>query len=190
LGNSFAQRELADEYLLRFRGIAKHRLGVMMITTWILAALLAEAAAGESKREVESNRIVVPVPNATMACTKEGDHLVCVIPLHNDIADELQLSASSAPKSQPYKRSPPTPALPDPQILRQLKVAEGNIELAKSLLPRASTPEEAVLAEQLLYWAKEQYRWTEALLHSDQEDLRRAPDPFDRQNDESHTQSM
>jgi hypothetical protein len=74
--------------------------------------------------------------------------------------------------------------------LKQLKVAEWNIELAKSLLPRATTPEEAVLAEQMLYWAKEQYRWTEALLHSDQEVLRRAPDPFERQGQESRTQSM
>jgi hypothetical protein len=70
--------------------------------------------------------------------------------------------------------------------LTQLKAAEGNIELAKSLLPRATTPEEAVFAEQLLYWAKEQYRSTEALLHTDQEDLHGAPDPFEGQ---SHNQN-
>jgi len=161
-----------------------------MISTWVLAALLAEGAEGQTNREGESVRIVVPVPNATMTCTKEGDHLVCVLPLHNEVADDPQVSASPAPKAQPYKRSPPTPALPDPQILKQLKVAEGNIELAKSLLPRATTPEAAVFAEQLLYWAKEQYRWTEALLHTDQEDLHRAPDPFERQSHESNTQSM
>ena len=161
-----------------------------MITTWVLAALLAEAAEGQSKPEVERNRIVVPIPNGTMTCTKEGDHLVCVLPLQKEPAIEAQVSVSPAPKAQPYKRSPPTPALPDPQILKQLKVAEGNIELAKSLLPRATTPEEAVLAEQLLYWAKEQYRWTEALLHADQEDLRRAPDPFESQSHESNAQSM
>ena len=161
-----------------------------MITTWVLAALLAEGAEGQSKREIENNQIVVPVPNGTMACTKEGDHLVCVLPLHKEVADEPLLSANSTQKAQPYKRSPATPALPDPQILNQLKVAEGNIELAKSLLPRATTPEEVVLAEQLLYWAKEQYRWTEALLQSDQEVLRRAPDPFEGQSHESSTQSM
>jgi hypothetical protein len=161
-----------------------------MITTWVLAALLAEAADGQSKREVENNQIVVPIPNGTMTCTKEGDHLVCVLPLHQEAADEPQLSASPAPKAQPYKRSPPTPALPDPQILKQLKVAEQNIALAKSLLPKATSPEEAVLAEQMLYWAKEQYRWTEALLHSDQEVLRRVPDPFETQSHESTTQSM
>ena len=161
-----------------------------MITTWVLAALLAEAAEGQSKPEVDSNRIVVPVPSGSMACTKEGDHLVCVIPLHKEVADEPQVPASRARKAQSYTRSPPTPALPDPQILKQLKVAAGNIELAKSLLPRATTPEEAVLAEQMLYWAKEQYRWTEALLHSDQEGLRRAPDPFEMQGHESTTQSM
>jgi hypothetical protein len=161
-----------------------------MISTWVLAALLAEAAEGQGKKGEESNPIVVPVPNGTMACTKEGDHLVCVIPLRKEVADEPLLSASPAPKARPYKRSPPAPSLPDPQILKQLKVAEWNIELAKSLLPRATTPEEAVLAEQMLYWAKEQYRWTEALLHSDQEVLRRAPDPFERQGQESRTQSM
>jgi hypothetical protein len=161
-----------------------------MITTWVIAALLAKTADGQSKPEVDSNRIVVPVPNGTMACTKEGDHLVCVVPLHKEVADEPRFSASPAPKTQSYKRSPPTPALPDPQILKQLKVAEGNIELAKSLLPRATTPEEAVLAEQLLYWAKEQYRWTEALLHSEQEVLRLAPDPFEMQSHESNAQSM
>jgi hypothetical protein len=188
--NSFATCERVDEFLLRFEEIANHRLGVRMINIWVLAALLAEAAGGQSKREVQSNRIVVPVPNATMACTKDGDHLVCVLPLQKEVADEPVLSANPAPKAQPYKRSPPPPALPDPQILKQLKVAEGNIELAKSLLPRATTPEATVLAGQLLFWAKEQYRWTEVLLHSDQEDLRRAPDPFERQSHESNSQSM
>ena len=161
-----------------------------MITTWVLAALLAEAAEGQHRPAAESNRIVVPIPNGTMTCTKEGDHLVCVLPLHKEAAEEPRPSASPAPKAQPYKRSTSTPALPDPQILNQLKVAEGNIELAKSLLPRATTPEEAVFAEQLLYWAKEQYRWTEALLHTDQDDLRRAADPFERQSHESNAQSM
>jgi len=165
-----------------------------MINTWILAALLAEAAEGQSKREVAGNRIVVPVPSATMACTKEGDHLVCVLPLPKEVADEPLLSSSPAsspaPKAQPYKRSPPTPALPDPQTLNQLKAAEGNIELAKLLLPMATSPEEAVLAKQMLYWAKEQYKWTEALLHVDQEDLHRAPDPFERQSHASNAQSM
>jgi len=161
-----------------------------MISTWVLAALLADSADGQSKPEVDSNRIVVPVPNDTMTCTKEGDHLLCVIPLHKEVADEPRYAASPAPRARSYKRSPPTPALPDPQILKQLKEAEGNIELAKSLLPRATTPEEAVLAEQLLYWAKEQYRWTEALLYSEQEVLRRAPDPFEMQSHESNAQSM
>ena len=165
-----------------------------MITTWVLAALLAEAADGQSKREVENNQIVVPIPNGTMTCTKEGDHLVCVLPLPKEVADEPLLSSSPAsspaPKAQPYKRSPPTPALPDPQILKQLKVAEQNIALAKSLLPKATSPEEAVLAQQMLYWAKEQYRWTEALLHVGQDDLQRAPDPFDRQSHENNAQSM
>jgi len=160
-----------------------------MITTLVLAALLAEAAEGQSKREVDSSRIVVPVPNGTMACTKDGDHLVCVLPLQ-EVANEPQFSSSPAPKAQPYKRSPPTPALPDPQILNQLKEAERNIELAKALLPRATTPAEVVLAGQLLYGAREQYRWTEALLQADQEALHRAPDPFESQNHESNAQSM
>ena len=159
-----------------------------MITTWILAALLAEGAEGQTKIQAECNRILVPVPNGAMTCTKDGDHLVCVLPLP-EVADEPQLSSSPAPKAQPYKRSPPTLALPDPQILSQLKGAERNIELAKSLLPRATTPAAEVLALELLYGAKEQYKWTEALLHADQEDLRRAPDPFERQSHESTTQS-
>jgi hypothetical protein len=188
--NTFALGERVDEALLQSRRIANHRLGVIMITTWVLAALLAEAAEGQSKREVESNRIVVPVPSGAMTCTKEGDHLVCVLPLQKDGADEPRPTASPAPKAQAYKRSHPTPALPDPQVLKQLKVAEENIVLAKSLLPRATTPEEAVLAQQLLYWAKEQYRWTEALLHTDQNDLDRAPDPFERQGQERNAQAM
>jgi hypothetical protein len=155
-----------------------------MITTLVFAALLAEAA------QAKTNQLVVPVPDATMTCTKEGDHLVCVIPLQKEVAGEPQLSASPAPKARPYKRTAPAPALPDPEILTQLKVAEGNIELAKSLLPKATTPEEAVLAQQLLYWAKKQYSLSEALLHTDKEDLRLAPDPFERQSHENDAQSM
>jgi len=160
-----------------------------MITTLVLTALLAEAAEGQGKLEAESNRIVVPVPNGTMTCTRDGDHLVCLLPLP-DVAAEPQLASIPAPKALPYRRSPPTQALPDPQILNQLKEAERNIELAKWLLPRATTPQETVLAGRLLYGAKEQYRWTEALLHSDQDDLNRAPDPFEGQAQESNAHSM
>ena len=162
-----------------------------MITTLVLASLLAENAAGKVQQNTESNRIVVPVPNATMSCTKEGDHLVCVVPLPKEAADEPLLSSSPPPKAaRPYRRSPTTQALPDPQVLKQLQVAEENIELAKSLLPKATTPEQAVLAQQLLYWAKKQYSTSEALLHSAQDDLLHAPDPFDRQSLKDNAQSM
>jgi hypothetical protein len=166
-----------------------------MINTWILAALLAEAADGQSKPEVENHPInhpiMVQVPNGAMTCTKEGDHLVCVLPLHHEVADAPQLSAGPAPKARPYKRSPPTPALPDPQLLKQLKVAEENIELAKALLPRTTTPEGAVLAQQLLYWANQQYKWTQALMPAEQRVLPRAPDPFTGDSHESEdAQSM
>jgi len=164
-----------------------------MINTLVLAALLAEAADGQSNRAEESHRIVVPVPNGTMTCAKEGNNLVCVLPLRQEVADTPQLSAGPAPKARPYKRSPPTPALPDPQMLVQLKVAEENIELAKSLLPKATTPEKAVLAQQMLYWAKEQYKRTEALMHTGQDDSPRVADPADPlegQSRESNVQSM
>jgi hypothetical protein len=64
-------------------------------------------------------------------------------------------------------------------VLARLKAAAANIELAKSLLPKATTPEQVVLAEQLLYRAQEEYRTAEALLHTVQGDLESAPDPFD-----------
>ena len=151
-----------------------------MITTYVLAALLAEAAEGQSNREGQTNQVVVQVPEGTMTCTKEGDHLVCVLPLRKEAVEpEPQPAAKLASKAKPYKRSPPMPALPDPQILTQLKVAERNIELARALLPKATTTEEVVLAEQLLYWAQEQYKRTEALMHVQGEELRLAPDPFE-----------
>jgi len=161
-----------------------------MITTLVLASLLAENAAGKIQQNTESNRIVVPVPTATMSCIKEGDHLVCVVPLPKEAADDPLLSSSPPPKAQPYRRSPTTQGLPDPQVLKQLKVAEENIELAKALLPKATTPEQAVLAQQLLYWAKKQYSTSEALLHSAQDDLLHAPDPFDRESLKDNAQSM
>jgi hypothetical protein len=152
-----------------------------MIATLLLAAVLAEAADGNT------NKVIVPLPDASMTCTKEGDHLLCVLPLAQEHAkeaapSETQAAASAPSQPPPYKRSTPAPALPDPQVLTQLKVAERNIEVAKSLLPRATTPEEVVLAEQLLYYAKEQYRTTEAMLHTERDDLRHAPDPFERKN--------
>jgi hypothetical protein len=165
-----------------------------MITTFILAAVLAEGAEAQPiPREEPSTRIVMPVPEGTMTCTKEGDHLVCVLPLQKEVADPPEpamMATSPAPKVQPYKRSPSTPALPDPQVLGQLKEAKDNIALAQALLPKAKTPAEAVLAQQLLYWAKEQYRTSEALLHTEQEDLRRAPDPFEASSHETGIQQM
>jgi len=162
-----------------------------MIITLVISAVLAEAAQGQAPGPVDRvDQIVVPVPGATMACTKEGDHLVCVIPLDKTLADEPQRSVDPAPKARAYKPSPPTPALPNPEILTQLKLASANIELAKSLLPKATTTEEVVLAEQLLYWAKEQKRTAEALLHTAQENLHSAPDPFDRQSRDSDAQPM
>jgi len=142
-----------------------------MIATWVLAAVLAEAA--------DTNQIVVAVPGAAMTCTREADHLVCVVPLDKEVVGEPQQTVDPVFKSpQPYRRTAPTPSLPNPEALSQLKVAKANIELAKSLLPKATTPEETVLAQQLLYWANEQYRTSEALLQT--VDLHNAPDPFDR----------
>lgn len=160
-----------------------------MINTCILAALLAEAAGGHSKPESGNHPIVVSVPTGTMTCTKQGDRLICVLPLRETPAGEPQLSAAPPPRV-PYKRTPPTPALPDPQLLGQLKVAERNIALAKSLLPRAATPEAAVLAQQLLYWANQQYKWAQALLPANQEDPHHASDPFDPVKHESSAPSM
>lgn len=151
-----------------------------MIIAWVLAGVLADAAQTDVNPINQGSQIVVPVPGAAMSCTKEGDHLVCVLPLEKPLADEAPSAVEAAAKSRPYKPSPPTPALPSPEALAQLKVAAANIELAKSLLPKARTPEEVVLAEQLLYWAKEQYRTIEAQLHTVHGSLHAAADPFDR----------
>lgn len=167
-----------------------------MISTLTIVTLLAEAAEGTGNREQQAERaadaspIVISVPKGTMSCKKEGDHLTCIVPLQNETLDELKSVQASTPKALPYKRSSPTPALPDPQVLNQLKAAQKNIDLAKSLLPRATTPEEAVFAEQLLYWAKEQYRTTEALLHTEKEDLVKATDPFEGQGSSAPSPSL
>jgi hypothetical protein len=166
-----------------------------MITTFILAAVLAEGTEAQPiRREEPSTRIVMPVPEGTMTCTKEGDRLVCVLPLQKEVVDTAEPAMVAAnpapPKAQPYKRTPSTPALPDPQVLGLLKEAKDNIALAQALLPKAKSPEEAVLAQQLLYWAKEQYRTSKALQHTQQEDLRRAPDPFEAPSSETSLQSM
>ena len=155
-----------------------------MIIAWMLAAVLAEAAGGHE------DRIVVPVPGATMTCTKEGNQLVCVLPLDQATADASPRPADPAPKAQPYKPTAPTPALPNPEAKSQLKVAKANIELAKSLVPKATTPEESVLAQQMLYWANEQYRTAEALLHTVQGNLQRAPDPFEAPSRDGNADSM
>ncbi len=144
-----------------------------MTTLWALAALLATAAGGDN------DRIVVSVPGAAMTCTKQQNHLVCVLPLDAEVANPLPRAADVAAKAPAYKPSAPTVALPAPEGLTRLKIAAANIELAKSLLPKATTPEETVLAEQMLYRAKEQYRTAELLLHTVQGDLQAAPDPFD-----------
>jgi hypothetical protein len=161
-----------------------------MVTAWVFAVVLAEAAQGQINQSNQNNQIVVPVPGATMSCTREGDHLVCVVPLGKELADEPQRAADPAPKARPYKRSTPMPALPEPEALTRLKVAAANIELAKSLLPKARTPEAVVFAEQLLYWSKEQYRTAEALLHTGKEDLQRAPDPFEDKPHANNAESM
>lgn len=149
-----------------------------MIATWMLTAILAESA-GRPIHHVE--RMLVPVPDAAMTCSKEGDHLVCVLPLNDDVAGRLEPAEESVSKARPrqHKAKAPTPPRPDPEALARLKVAAKNIELAKALVPKATTPEEVVLAEQLLYWAKEQYRAAEALLHTVEGDLQSAVDPFD-----------
>ncbi len=144
-----------------------------MIIAWMFAAILAEAAQGQS------NHIVVPVPGATMSCTREGDHLVCVLPLDKEVAGVPQRAVEPVPEARAYKRSAPSPGLPEPEALTRLKVAAANIALAQSLLPKAKTPEAKAFAEQLLYWSKEQYRTAEALLHTGKEQLQAAPDPFE-----------
>jgi hypothetical protein len=162
-----------------------------MMSTWLLAVVLAEASGAEGNRVNQADQaIVVPLSGATMTCTKEGDHLVCVVPLEKEAAKEARSAPTVAPKARVYKPSQPALTLPGPEAFAQLKVAEANIKLAKSLLPQATTPEEVVLSQQLLYRAKEQYRTARALLHTVQGDLDRAPDPFDRDNHESDSNAM
>lgn len=157
-----------------------------MMTTWVLAAFLAEIVGPSTNQASKSNpvnqtaqAVVLQLSGATMSCTKEGDHLVCVVPLDKEVIKETESVPAVAPKAQAYKASRPTLALPAPEAYAQLKAAAANVELAKSLLPKATSPEEIVLAQQILYRANEQYRTARALLHTVQGDLRRAPDPFD-----------
>jgi hypothetical protein len=158
-----------------------------MVTTWVLATVLAEVS-GATTDQVE--QIVVPVPGATMTCTKEGDHLICVIPLQKELADEPQRTQSPVSKARPYRPSAPTPAAPSPEALTQLKAAKANVELAKSLIPKATTPEEVVLTQQLLYRAKEQCRTAQALLHTVKADLQSAADPFESDQPTSDAEAI
>ncbi len=158
-----------------------------MLIPWMFAAIIADAGGGQVFQSGQLDRatqaMVVPLSGATMTCTKEGDHLVCVVPLEKESARQLEPQPVIPHKTAPYPPSRPALAVPltvpGPEALAQLKAAEANIELAKSLLPKATTPEESVLAQQLLYRAKEQYRTARALLHTVRGDLRLAPDPFD-----------
>jgi hypothetical protein len=159
-----------------------------MLTTLVFAAFIAQASQGQSNHGDQP--VMVSLAGTTMTCTKEGDHLVCVVPLDKQAAQEPQQPVALVPKVTAYKPSRPEPALPTPEALIQLKAAEANIELAKAMLPNATTPEEAVLAQQLLYRAKEQYRTARALLHTVQADLRHAPDPFDSGKGESDAEPM
>jgi len=158
-----------------------------MMTTWVLAAaFLAEVAGGPMKPVSKNNPVARPdqsmvlaLSAATMTCTKDGDHLVCVIPLEKETTKESEPVMAVVPKAKAYKPSQPTLALPGPEAFAKLKAAEANIELAKSLLPKATSTEEVVLVQQMLYRARDQYRTARALLHTVQGDLHLAPDPFD-----------
>jgi hypothetical protein len=158
-----------------------------MVTTWVFAAVLAEVS-GATTDQV--GQIVVPVPGATITCTKEGDHLVCVIPLEKGFLNGPQGTGGVAPRARPYKARPPTPAFPSPEALAQLKTAKANVELAKALIPKATTPEGVVLAQQLLYRAKEQCRTAQAFLHTVKADLQAAADPFDGDKPDIDTDPM
>ena len=170
-----------------------------MLITWMFVALLAEASGGQVGQTSQASQInqanqaiVVPLSDVTMTCVNEGDHLVCVIPLDKESAQAPQHAPAPAPapKARAYGRTQSPRALPGPEAWTQLKAAEANIELAKALLPKATTPEEAVLSQQLLYRAKEQYRTARALLHTVQGDLDRAPDPFDSSEPERDANAM
>jgi len=162
-----------------------------MLDTWVFAAILAQASGGQTNRVSEARQaIVMPLSGTTMTCTKEADHLVCVIPLAKEAAQEPQLAPAPAAKARVYKPSQPTVALPSPEALTQLKAAQANIELAKSLLPKVTAPEEVVLVQQLLYRAKEQYRTARAMLHTTQADLRLDRDPFDGDKHERNAEPM
>jgi len=157
-----------------------------MMTTWVLAAFLAEVAGGATNPVSKNNPInradqamVFALSAATVTCTKDGDRLVCVIPLEKEPAKGPDPVMAAVPKARAYKPSQPTLALPAPEAFAQLKAAEANIELAKSLLPKATSSEEVILVQQMLYRARDQYRTARALLHTVQGDLDRAPDPFD-----------
>ena len=169
-----------------------------MLTTWVFVAIFAGTPEGQIDQAGQANQaIVMPLSSASMTCKKEGDHLVCVIPIKKEATQEAK---PLGPKPlEPKPAAVPTPnakslrprpsllalGLPGPEAQAQIRAAEANIVLAKSLLPKAKTPEQAMLAQQLLYWASEQRRAADALTHTIEGDLRQAPDPFDDDKHES-----
>jgi hypothetical protein len=168
-----------------------------MMTAWVFAAFLAELSGGPVNPASRNNSInqpdrsvLVPLSGTVMRCTKEGDHLMCVVPLGKETAKKSESATALAARPNAHKPSQPALPMPAPEAFAQLKAAEANIELAKSLLPKVTAPEEAVLVQQMLYRAREQYRTARALLHTVQDDLRRARDPFDGEEHEGDTSTL
>jgi hypothetical protein len=114
------------------------------------------------------DQVTVRLPNV-LTCTREKDHLVCIVPL--PAAREPAAREPPAPKPAPQlkakKWSDDPDARPAPESVAELKAADRNIALARSLLRTSSSPEERVLASQLLYHAKEQRKAAEAVMRTD-----------------------
>jgi hypothetical protein len=113
--------------------------------------------------------VTVRLPNV-LTCTREKDHLVCIVPLpatREPAPREPPAPKPAAPQLKAKKWSDDPDARPAPESVAELKAADRNIALARSLLRTSSSPEERVLASQLLYHAKEQRKAAEAVMRTD-----------------------
>jgi hypothetical protein len=133
-----------------------------------LLSLVFLAAVPSAARADPPDRMTISLPSV-LTCTREKDHLVCIVPLPaaREPAPREPPAPKPAPQLKAKKWSDDPDARPAPESVAELKAADRNIALARSLLRTSSSPEERVLASQLLYHAREQRKAAEAVMRTD-----------------------
>ena len=153
-------------------------MSIVLMVAMFIAGPADDHDAAAVKSEVPPVQILEP-----LSCSKQADKIVCVFQVSpaelrpKPAPDFEPPTQTTKPHAPAYKPTPHEAERQAPEVFAELRAADADIARAQDLIRRASDDLQAVLAQQMLYYAQERKRMALTTLQARQPS---AEDPFEQ----------